>query len=112
MPSIRAGSLRHRVTIQSRSTAIDSSGEQVATWANFAVNVPAAIRPLSAHELIAARGVQSMTSHEITIRYMAGVVAAMRIIYNNRYFNLAAPLNTDERNIEMIIPAIEGLNDG
>ncbi|MDB5992403.1 MAG: head-tail adaptor protein [Herbaspirillum sp.] len=82
------------------------------TWFDFAVNVPAAIRPLSSRELVAAQAVQSETSHEITIRYRPGITAAMRAVYNGRYFNFSRPLNTEERNIELVIPATEGLNDG
>lgn len=61
---------------------------------------------------MAAKAVQTSTSHEITIRYIAGVTAAMRAVYSGRYFNLARPLNTDEMNVELVIPATEGLNDG
>jgi len=112
IPGILAGTLRHRITIQSRSTAQDSSGGQSDAWTDFAVNVRSYIRPLSSHELIAAKGVQSETSHEITIRYRPDIIAAMRAVYNGRYFNLGPPRNTDERNIELIIPAVEGENQG
>jgi len=61
---------------------------------------------------MAAQAVQAETSHLITIRYRPGIVAAMRAVYNGRIFNLSAPMNTDERNIEMVIPAVEGLNRG
>jgi len=104
--------LRHRITIQSRSTTPDAYGGQPTTWTDFAVNVAAAIRPLSSRELMAAQAVQAETSHMITIRYRPGIVAAMRAVYKGRYFNLATPLNTDERNIELVIPAVEGLNNG
>jgi len=108
----QSGSKRHRITIQQRSTGQDSSGGQLTAWTDFATNVWADIRPLSSHELIAAKGVQSETSHEITIRYRSGIIAAMRAVYNGRYFNLGPPRNTDERNIELVIPAIEGPNQG
>lgn len=109
---LRAGDLRHRITIQSRTTSRGSKGDIPETWSDFAPNVPAAIRPLSSRELIAAANVQSSTSHEITIRYMPGITAAMRAIYNGRIFNLGPPINTEERNIELCIPATEGLNLG
>ena len=112
MPYIRAGDLRHRITIQVRPEDRDSFGGQPPVWTDFAVNVPAAIRPLSSRELFSAQAVQGDTSHEITIRYRAGITAAMRAVYNGRYFNLGPPINTDERNIELVIPATEGLNNG
>jgi len=109
---MRASDLRHRITIQRRTTTQDDTGAPTQTWVDFATNVPAAIRPLSSRELMAAQAVQSETSHEITMRYLPGVVASMRAVFNGRYFNLARPLNVDERNFELIIPATEGLNDG
>jgi SPP1 family predicted phage head-tail adaptor len=109
---IRAGNLRHRITIQAPANGTDGYGAPVPGWADFAVDVQASIRPLSSRELIAAQAAQSETSHEIRMRYMPGITAAMRAVFNGRYFNLSRPLNVDERNIELIIPATEGLNDG
>ena len=108
---MQAGQMRNRITIQSRSTTRDSHGGQSETWTDVAT-VWANIRPLSSRELIAAQAVQAATSHMITIRYRPGIVAAMRAVYNSRIFNLSAPMNTDERNIELVIPAVEGLNRG
>lgn len=112
MTQIRAGDLRHRVTIQVKTSVIDANGGTAGEWMDFAINVPAAIRPLSSRELMAAQAIHATTSHEITIRYMPGISPSMRIIFNGRYFNLSRPLNTDERNIELIIPATEGMNNG
>lgn len=61
---------------------------------------------------MAAAAIHAATSHEITIRYVPGIVASMRIVFNGRNFNLSRPINTDERNVELIIPATEGMNDG
>lgn len=109
---MRAGELRRRVTIQQRVTTQDTFGGQSQTWADFAAHVPAAIEPLSGRELMTAQSTQSEVSHRITIRYLPGVTAAMRIVYQGRYFNISAVMNIEERNREMQILASEGLNNG
>lgn len=105
------GKLRQRITIQSRSVSQDSYGGQSETWATV-MTVWAQITSLSSRELVAAQAGQSEITHQIRIRYVAGITADMRAVYNGRYFNLALPINTEERNIELVIPCVEGLNRG
>jgi head-tail adaptor len=56
---MRAGQLRHLVTLQSRSTTPDTYGEPAQTWSNLHADQPASIEPLSGRELINAQAVQS-----------------------------------------------------
>lgn len=114
--AIRIGTLRHRVKLQQRSTAQDASGGQVTTWSDVAT-VWADIQPLSGRELLAAQAVNSEVSHQIVIRWQPAFatpksVAALRILYGSRIFNIAAALNEDERNRTLTLQATEGLNDG
>ncbi len=113
---MRAGDLRHRVTFQSRSIAADSFGAQSAVWSDVAT-VSADISPLSGRELLAAQQINVEISHSITIRYQAQfagpkAVAAMRIVYGDRIFNIHASIDPDERRRSLQITASEGLNDG
>lgn len=78
--TLAAGKLRHRVRIEDLVTAQDSNGDIVQTWQNFADNVAAAIEPLSARELVQSQAVQSEVSARITIRWLPGVKATMRIV--------------------------------
>ena len=113
---MQAGALKKRVTLQTRSPAVDSFGQQVTTWAD-AFTVWASIEPLSARELFAAQATQSTVSHKVTVRYRAEItnpvaVAAMRVVYAGRQFNVQGALNIDEsrRCIELL--ATEGLSNG
>lgn len=113
---MQAGTLRKRVTFQARSTATDSFGDQVTSWADVCT-VYADIQPLSGRELFAAQAVQSAVSHSITVRYrpefaVPKTVAAMRIVYNGRFFNIESSLNFEERNRLVTMQAVEGLNNG
>ncbi|MFC5524020.1 phage head closure protein [Polaromonas jejuensis] len=113
---MQAGPLRKRVVFQCRDTAVDSYGQQVTTWTD-AFTAWAAIEALSAREVLAAQAVQSEASHRITVRYRGEftnpvAVAAMRINYNGRLFNISGATNTDERNRTVEIMASEGMNNG
>ncbi|PUA17267.1 phage head closure protein [Glaciimonas sp. PCH181] len=113
---MRAGDLLHRITLQQRSTAADSLGQQATTWSDL-FTIWAYIESLTARELLAAQAVQSEVNHRITVRYRAEFanpisVAAMRAIYKGRYFNISGALNLDERNRTIELLASEGLNNG
>ncbi len=111
-----AGRLRKSVRFQTRDTSVDSFGQQVTTWID-AFSTRASIEPLTVREQFAAQAVQSEISHRITVRYRPELanptsVAAMRVVYGTRVFNIIGALNIDERHAIVEISATEGLNDG
>jgi SPP1 family predicted phage head-tail adaptor len=113
---MRAGSLRKRVTVQQRSTSVDSFGGQAQTWIDICT-VWAEIRTLNGRELMAASAMQSEVSHEITVRYRSELtnpkaVAAMRILFKGRIFNIHSSVNVDERNEIITLQVSEGVNNG
>ena len=96
---MRAGSLRHRVTIE--QPVVDTAWGGATTWEEFAT-VWAAVEPLRGRELFAAQQVQSETTAKVTIRYVAGVTAKMRILHGSRIFELTAPpIDPEERHREL-----------
>jgi SPP1 family predicted phage head-tail adaptor len=114
--SLRAGMLNRRLAIQSRSTTQDAAGQPLNTWTTLAT-VWAAIEPLSGHELERAQAIHPEISHQITIRYAAAwadpkTVAKYRGLYKSRIFNFHAPMNSEEGNVQIVILASEGLNQG
>jgi SPP1 family predicted phage head-tail adaptor len=108
---MRAGELRHQVVIEQRSSSVDSFGEQLTTWTTFAT-IYAAILPVSGRELIAAGVVDAEVSHRIIVRYLAGVTASMRVLFEGRYFEIKAVLNEAERDRMLTLLCAEGLTDG
>jgi SPP1 family predicted phage head-tail adaptor len=78
---IAAGKLRHRITIQQPAITQDAqTGEITEGWSTFAANLPAAIEPLSARDFIQSAAMQSEITTRITVRYLAGIKPAMRIV--------------------------------
>lgn len=111
---IEAGRLRHRVTIEQRSDVQDTTtGAMVPAWTVFADGVPAAIEDLSVREFMAGQALQSAVTTRITIRYMEGLTADMRIKHGDRIYNPHGFLaDKGSGRVYLTIPCSEGVNDG
>jgi SPP1 family predicted phage head-tail adaptor len=75
------------------------------------------VSPVSGRELLAAQAVQSEVTHNISVRYRPELqnpkdVAAMRILFGSRVFDINASMNQDERNCLVVIQAKEAINNG
>jgi len=99
---VRAGDLRHWLLIESKTVAVDSNGDRTETWATFA-ECWGHIRSGSGREFFGAKQTITDLSHDVLIRYVAGVTTDMRIKYVDpkngnaeRYFNIRAVNNPDE----------------
>lgn len=88
---MRAGRLRHRITIQTQTQVQDSTGSIVLTWSEFAT-VWASIEPISGREFFSAAQVQSTVSTRIRIRNLPGVTETMRILHGTDYYDIQAVL--------------------
>ena len=113
---LRAGTLRHRITLQRRSTSVDSFGAQSTSWVT-AARVWASIEPSGGKELMAAQAMAIDQPATITIRWQPmfadpKTVAALRIIYGTRIFNIHSSNNPEARNRVLTLLCSEGLNDG
>lgn len=112
---MHAGKLRHRVDFQAAGDVQDpSSGEMVTGWATVWAKVPASVTPLSARDLIAAQAAQSKATARVVIRYRAGVLPTMRIIYRGEVYDIKGPpLPDPDSGLEYLtILVAKGVNDG
>lgn len=103
---MRAGQLNKMVRVEQKTAVANTYGEPVPTWTLFAER-SAGIRPLVGRERWAAQQVNAQVTHEIRMRYFDGLRADMRITHGGRVFTILAPLNTDERGREYVIPCEE-----
>lgn len=113
---MRAGTLTRMIDIQQQTVTKDSFGGQVQTWTTLK-SVYALIEALSGNERMAAMSYSTDVSHRVTVRYDAifddpRVVAAYRVQYGARIFNVEAALNMDESNRTLELICSEGLNLG
>lgn len=109
---MRAGRLRHRVTLQRRSSALDEFGDPVSAWDVLAA-VWAGVEPISGREYLAGQQVQSEVTHRVTVRYFAGLAPQDRIVWPDpstgvdRVFDIRSIIDRDERHASLEIMCIE-----
>jgi SPP1 family predicted phage head-tail adaptor len=94
-PKNSPAALRHRIKFQSLTLAIDDTGGQVETWADFA-EVWASIEPKLDRERYFAQRNEPLYSHKIRLRYLAGLKASMRILFDGRIFEVKGVINEEE----------------
>ncbi len=75
---MRAGRLRHRLTLEKRADTQSDSGEVVPTYAFFD-ECWGNIKPLAGREYFAAQQLQADVTTEIIIRYRPGIDSTIRI---------------------------------
>lgn len=111
--TMKAGKLRHRVTIQRLSDGVQDpmTGDIVSAWVDLKT-VWASVEPLSVREFIQAGASQSEVTTRITMR-KTDVRAADRILHRGKVFNVAGVLADPKSGLEYITcPCTEGVNDG
>ena len=110
---MRAGKLRHKVTIQAPGLTQDPvSGEMLPGWTDFA-SVFASIEPLSARDFIAAQANQSEITARIVIRYREGILPTMRILHRGKVYAIQGVLPDAKSGLEYLtLPVSEGVGDG
>jgi len=97
---MKAGKLRHRITIQQPVEVRDSYGGVTVTWGTFAT-VNASVEPLRGQELWAAAAQQARVNTRIRIRYLASVSPKMRVLFGTRIYLIDAVIDPEERHVEM-----------
>lgn len=110
---MRAGKLRHRVTIEQPGQAQDpTTGEMIPGWQAVAT-VWASIEPLSVRDFMAAQAAQSEVSARITIRHREGLDPTMRITHRGKAYKIEGLLPDDRSGRQWLtIPVSEGVSDG
>jgi SPP1 family predicted phage head-tail adaptor len=113
---MRASDLRHRIRLQERGTEADALGQPTTVWKDVA-SLWAEVLPLSGRELLAGQAIHTEVTHTITIRWQRQfadplAMAARRILYSGRVFNIHASIDIEERHKVLELTCAEGLNDG
>ncbi len=107
---LKAGDLRHRVTIERLTSSQNTStGDVTESWVTFAT-VWAAIAPLSARDFVAAQAAQSKVSARLTIRALPGVTAAMRAVHGSTIYYIEGVLPDPDSGLEYLtLPVSQGV---
>ncbi|OQB35290.1 MAG: Phage head-tail joining protein [Candidatus Latescibacteria bacterium ADurb.Bin168] len=108
---MQAGKLRHRIVIQQATVAAPGTyGEQALSWSTFAT-VWAEVKPVSGGESFDMGQDRASVSHEIRIRYLAGVKPNMRVQFTRdevrHTFKIHSILEDAFRGAEMVLSCEE-----
>ena len=110
---MRAGDLRHRITIQQPEYTQDPvTGEMTPSWGEFA-KTWASVEPVSVNQFVSAATNQSKVSARIVIRYRKGIDPTMRILHRDKIYNIDGVLADKVSGLEYLtLPCSEGVNGG
>ena len=106
---MKAGELRHRVTLQSPTETLNSINEVVPTWTDVAT-VWAAVEPNTGTWVFQAKQANSNVKGRVRMRYRSDIQSNWRIKFGSRYLTIESILNPNERNIETVVLYSEGLD--
>jgi head-tail adaptor len=107
---MRAGQLRLVGMLEERTRAKDQLGGQPWAWLPVA-SVRFGIETTGGDEQQVAGGVVATSRYTISMRWRKGVKPTMRISMGDRVFQFIQVNNVEERNRELQIIAIEGMNE-
>lgn len=103
---MRAGELRTRGVIESPVEAPNDTGEPMTTWAPYAV-AWADVEALSGREQFTAQQDASLIQYKVTMRYVAGVTAAMRFRIGLKVLDIEAVMDVEERGETTVLHCLE-----
>ncbi len=109
------GKFNKRITLQCPKSVRDDEGIVTEEWTDVAT-VWAAVEPLRGREYFAAAAVNQENTVRFRMRYRRGVTARMRLLYDNRVFDIKSVIDVNERHQEMLLMCQEvnglGSQDG
>ena len=111
MLNMQAGRLRHRVQIQKKGEYDGGWGSPLPEWSDWA-QVWASVEPLRGQEFIAAQAAQSSTTVRVRMRYLPGITTEMRLVFEGRFYNIQAVIETESRRREIQLMCEVGVGDG
>lgn len=103
---IRAGMLRHRVTIQAQTSSEDSIGQPIKTWHDVGTYW-AAVIPLRGREAEQARQIKAEATHKVVLRGIGRVTPEMRLLFKGRILDVIEALDREERGRELNLLCVE-----
>ena len=109
---MRAGLLDQRITIESRTDALSAVGQPIPKWGTFEANVPAGFDPVRGREFFNAQALTVERAAMFRIRYLPGLIAGHRILYDSKTWDIASVEQVFGRDREMHVFAATGLTEG
>ncbi|MFZ3116688.1 MAG: head-tail adaptor protein [Variovorax sp.] len=114
---MRAGTLRHRITIQRKTETVDPvTGYREWTWTDLVTDYPASWLPGPGREFLASEALRSEVQGRFEGRWdpaVAQVTAADRVLWDSKVYDIKAnPLVDATARREVTLMVARGLNEG
>lgn len=103
---MRAGKLRHRVSIYYPEETQDATGSMVQNWLEFAT-VWASVEPLRGREMWAAREKEARIDVRIRMRYIDGITAKMIVILGSHTYQIVSIIDEEMRHAALQLMCYE-----
>lgn len=100
MSGLRAGSLRHRITIEAPEVIDGPYREEI--WKVYRENVAAKVTFLSAKELVASGAELSEVKARIQVRYDKNINAKMRIKFRDDLYEIEGVMPDNESGLQWL----------
>ena len=110
-PTLTSGDLRHKVTIQKKSKAMDSEGVPIETWSDY-ISCYACIIPLGGREEFIASALQGDDPCMFRIRYNANIDNTMRFVYLGHNYRIININDVNTRHKELQITCNQEVQNG
>lgn len=105
---MRAGALRHRMTVQRATVTRDSHGQAVKTWSSIG-KAWGEIVASEGREFVDGGGTEQHVTHEAWIRYFRGLQPSDRLLHDGRTFHVEQVTDFAGRREKMRLALIEVL---
>jgi SPP1 family predicted phage head-tail adaptor len=106
---VRAGQLRHLVTVQNPTRTATASGGYTESWTSAEpMTAWVHVAPVAGvTEGVSAQVERAAITHEVTARYHSGITQRSRLAFGSRYLYVRGIQNLDERNQVMVLACEE-----
>jgi SPP1 family predicted phage head-tail adaptor len=99
---IRAGQMRHRLTLQRPVESRDAQGGVTYAWAAMPPRVPASVEVVKGAEGQEAAQTAARRSYRVETRYRADIEPKRRFVFGSKVLNIVSVENQDERNYALV----------
>lgn len=103
---MRAGRLRHRLSLQSPTITNTSTGTITESWGTTAT-IWGSVEPLRGREFYDSALINSDITSRIVVRYTSDIEPNYKIVFGTRTFLIVSIIDIDERNKEMNLMVTE-----
>ena len=102
---MRAGRLKHLITIQRETVTQDATGNVITAWADLAKDIRAYVEPQQGSEFFAGKERHADVTVKIVMRFLAGITTKDRIIFDGLTYDILSVLDRNGKGADLVIMA-------